>query len=160
MLFFMIISFIFGLITSAVYSAILGFVSGFVLQAVTRFVAGFKLFYRMAYVVSVLSWFAAFVINSIVSLVSSKFEIIKLPGPTTHSVRYELIYPPGTIPVSTYIAMILAFIAVAVIYSRGIQDPDTGRIGLFKGFIIALVHSALFVLFVALIVGVITFMGP
>jgi hypothetical protein len=158
--FFVIISLIFGLIFSAVLAAFFSIFSAFVLQLLTRFIARFKLSYLTAYGVSFLSWFVAFIFQAIGSLLSYKFETVKIPGFLPNSTQDQSIYPPGTIPYSTYIAVTLALLVISIIYAVRIQHPDTGPIGIFKGFLIALSNAALFILFVMLIVGYIAFIGP
>ncbi len=158
--FFVIISLISGLVFSAVLAAFLSIFSAFVLQLLTRLIARFKLSYFTAYGVSFLSWFVAFIIQAIGSLVSPIYEIVEIPGAVPHSPWSKSIYPPGAIPYSTYISAILALLVISIIYAVKIQHPDTGPIGICKGFLIALSNAALFILFVMSIVGYIAFIGP
>jgi hypothetical protein len=158
--FAIIISVIFGSIFAAVLAAIFSIISAFVLQLLTRLIARFKLFYSTAYGVSFLSWFVVFIFQVIGSLLSYKFEIKEIPGAVPHSPWHESIYPPGAIPYSTYIAAISALLVISIIYGMRIEHPDTGPIGICKGFLIALANAALFILLVMAIVGYIAFIGP
>ena len=156
-----ICNFIGFLISSVVLAVILSMSSAFVLKLLVRLIGRFKVSYVRAYFVSFLSWFAALAVYGIVSLVSDHFEVVETRYPSPpHSVRYESIYPPGVIPISIYISILLAWVAVSLIYSAKIEDPDIGPIGLGKGFLIASSHVALFILFVISVMGYITFLGP
>jgi len=156
-----IISIITGAIFSAVLAAIFSIFSAFVLQVLTRLIARFKLSYFTAYGVSFLSWFTTFVVQAVVSLVALRYEIVEIPGAVPHSPWSKSIYPPGAIPYSTYIAAILALLVISVIYGIRIEHPDTERrIGICKGFLIASINAALFILFVMSILGYIAFIGP
>jgi hypothetical protein len=155
-----IVFLIFGSIFLAIFAAIFSIFSAFVLQLLTRLIARFKLSYFSAYCVSFLSWFVAFILHYIGSLVSPTYEIIEIPGAVPHTPWSESIYPPGAIPYSTYISAILALLVISIIYGLRIQHPDTGRIGICKGFFIALINAGLFILFVMSIVGYIAFIGP
>jgi len=149
-----------GSIFSAVLAAIFGIFSAFVLQLLTRLIARFKLSYFTAYGVSFLSWFIVFVFSLIGSLISVRYEIVEIPGAVPHTPWHESIYPPGTIPYSTYIAAILALLVISIIYGVRIEHPDKGPIGICKGFLIASINASLFILFVMSIVGYIAFIGP
>jgi hypothetical protein len=159
-IFMIIISLISGSILSAIFAAIFSISSAFVLQLLTFLIARFKLYYITAYGVSFWSWFVVFIFHCIGSLVSVKYELVQIPGPTPHSTWSRSIYPPGTIPISTYISATLALFVISIIYGIRIEHPDTGPIGICKGFFIALIHATLFILFVMSIVGYIAFIGP
>jgi hypothetical protein len=121
----------------------------------------FKLSYFTAYGVSFLSWFIVFAFFLIGSLLSYKFETVKVPGFLPNSTERQLIYPPGAIPYSTYVSAILALLVISIIYGIRIEHPNTGLpIGVCKGFLIAFSHAALFILFVMSIFGYIAFIGP
>jgi len=155
-----IVSLIWGAVLSGIFAAILSIVSAFVLQLLTRLIARFKLSYLTAYGVSFLSWLAAFMFQVIGSLVSLRYEIVEIPGAVPHSPWSQSIYPPGAIPYSTYISGMLALLVISIIYAVKIKHPDKGAIGIFKGFLIALINAALFILFVMSTVGYIAFIGP
>jgi hypothetical protein len=156
----MILSIIAGSISSAISAAIFSIVSAIVLQLLTRLIAGFKLSYFEAYSVSFFSWFTVFIFQLIGTLLSYKFEIKEIPGAVPHTPWHESIYPPGAIPYSTYITAILALLVISIIYGWKIEHPDTGSIGICKGFLIALTHAVLFILSVTAIVGYVAFIGP
>jgi hypothetical protein len=157
---FSIFSIIVNLILYVILAAIFGIFSAFVLQVLTRLIMRFKLSYFTAYGVSFLSWFIVFAFFLIGSLLSYKFETVKVPGFVHGSTERQLIYPPGAIPYSTYISAISALLVISIIYGMRIEHPDKGPIGICKGFLIALSNAALFILFVMSIFGYIAFIGP
>jgi hypothetical protein len=155
-----IITVISGSIFSAILAAIFSISNAFVLQLLTRLVAKFKLSYLAAYSASFLSWFTALIFQVIGSLLSAKFEIVEIPGATPHTPWNKSLIPPGAISKYVYIMAILALLVISIIYSMRIDHPDTGPIGICRGFLIALINAILFILFVIAIVGTITLLGP
>lgn len=140
-----IVGMLIGLVLLAFPAAFFSLFSAIILKLTVRLITGFKLGYWRAFGLSFCAWYISYILFGFSSWIAH------LLGETLYA---------GQIPYSVYCATILVIFTISILYGIKIEHPDKGPVGLWKGVLLSVINTGIYIGFVAAVFGYMAIIGP